>query len=193
MRIKCEYCDNFMDDSETKCPSCGAPNKNAKRTGVGVPTTIEELKQWYEEHHLPPYETTRFFIGINYEKPKAFGIYKDDKTGNFVVYKNKDTGDRAIRYEGTDEKYAVNELYLKLKEEIAGSDASISILEQEIINRSSKNNKLELDKEYEKSKIIFSMNSDKINIQKYSILIIYRLLLKMYSFYFSLCSISYRK
>ena len=46
MKIKCEYCDNYMDDSEEKCPSCGAPNKNIKRTGVGVPTTIEELKQW---------------------------------------------------------------------------------------------------------------------------------------------------
>lgn len=118
MKIKCEYCENYMDDSSEKCPSCGAPNMNIKRTGVGVPTTIDELKQWYEEHNLPPYETTRFFIGINYDKPKAFGIYKDDKTGKFVVYKNKDTGARAVRYEGTDEKYAVNELYLKLKEEI---------------------------------------------------------------------------
>ena len=118
MKIRCEYCNNYLDDTLEKCPGCGAPNKNYKRVGDGVPTTIEELEIWYKEHNLPPYETTRFFIGIDYKEPKAFGIYKDSNTGNFVVYKNKDTGERAVRYEGNDEKYAVNELYLKLKEEI---------------------------------------------------------------------------
>ena len=41
-----------------------------------------------------------------------------DSTGNYVVYKNKDTGIRAIRYKGKDEAFAVNELYLRLKKEI---------------------------------------------------------------------------
>lgn len=118
MKIKCEYCNSYIDESEEKCPTCGAPNKDFKRVGQGVPTTIAELEEWYKGHNLPPYETTRFFIGIDYKDPKAFGIYKDDKTGKFIVYKNKDTGERKIRYEGKDEKYAVNELYTKLKEEI---------------------------------------------------------------------------
>ena len=118
MKINCEYCNAYIDESEEKCPTCGAPNKDFKRVGNQVPTTIEELEQWYKDHNLPPYEVTRFFIGIDKKEPKAFGIYKDNKTGKFVVYKNKDTGERAIRYEGKDEKYAVNELYLKLKEEI---------------------------------------------------------------------------
>ena len=118
MKIRCEYCNSYIDESEEKCPTCGAPNKDFKRVGNQVPTTIVELEEWYKEHNLPPYETTRFFIGIDYKEPKAFGIYKDDKTGKFVVYKNKDTGERKIRYEGKDEKYAVNELYMKLKEEI---------------------------------------------------------------------------
>jgi hypothetical protein len=118
MKIKCEYCNSYIDESEEKCPTCGAPNKDFKRVANQVPTTIEELEVWYKDHNLPPYETTRFFIGIDYKEPKAFGIYKDDKTGKFVVYKNKDTGERKIRYEGKDEKYAVNELYTKLKEEI---------------------------------------------------------------------------
>ena len=118
MKIKCEYCNNYIDDSDEKCPSCGSPNRYYNRVGNQVPTTIEELETWYKDHNLPPYETTRFFIGIDYKEPKAFGIYKDESTGKFVVYKNKDTGERKIRYEGKDEKYAVNELYLKLKEEI---------------------------------------------------------------------------
>ena len=119
MKVRCEYCNNLIDDGEEKCPSCGAVNKNYNRSAVEVPTTIAELEQWYKDRGLPPYETTRFFIGIDYKEPKAFGIYKDTNTGKFVVYKNKSDGSRAIRYEGTDEKYAVNELYLKLKEEIA--------------------------------------------------------------------------
>ena len=118
MKIKCEYCNGYLDDTEEKCPNCGASNEHLKRVGNQVPTTISELEEWYKGHNLPPYDVTRFFIGIDYKNPKAFGIYKDDQTGNYVVYKNKDTGERKIRYEGKDEKYAVNELYLKLKEEI---------------------------------------------------------------------------
>ena len=119
MKVRCEYCKNYIDDSEERCSNCGAVNKDYKRTANQVPTTIDELKKWYEDHHLPPAETTRFFIGVDYKEPRAFGIYKDSYTGKFVVYKNKDDGSRAIRYEGKDEKYAVNELYLKLKNEVA--------------------------------------------------------------------------
>lgn len=132
MKVRCEYCNGYIDESESKCPTCGAPNNNYKRVGNQVPTTISELEEWYKEHNLPPYETTRFFIGIDYKDPKAFGIYKDDKTGKFIVYKNKDTGERKIRYEGKDEKYAVNELYMKLKEEI---------LNQKSLNLGKKNKK----------------------------------------------------
>lgn len=117
MKIKCRYCNNFMNDTDDICPSCGAQNEDVVRTAKSQPQTIEELKQWYTDRGLPPYETTRFFIGINYQKPRAFGIYKES-TGKCVVYKNKDSGQRAIRYEGTDEAYAVNEIYQRLKQEI---------------------------------------------------------------------------
>lgn len=119
MKIKCSYCGNMTDETKEKCEHCNAPNEYLKRVGEGVPKTIEELKQWYTAHNLPEPEITRFFIGEDYKKPRAFGIYKNSD-GNFIVYKNKDTGERAIRYEGKDEVYAVNELYLRLKEEIQG-------------------------------------------------------------------------
>lgn len=82
------------------------------------PETIEELKEWYAERGLPPAEVTRFFIGEDISEPKAFGIYRDEATSEYVVYKNKASGERAVRYRGTDEACAVNELYVKLKEEI---------------------------------------------------------------------------
>ncbi|MBR2289705.1 MAG: hypothetical protein IJ867_03665 [Clostridia bacterium] len=91
-----------------------------------TPQTIEELKQWYKDRNLPDENITRFFIGKNYTKAKAFGIYQDEKTGNFVVYKNKANSIRVIRYEGPDEAKAVTELYLKLKEEIANQKNRIA-------------------------------------------------------------------
>ena len=54
---------------------------------------------------------------MDYKGPRAFGIYHDKYLG-YVVYKNKDNGERAIRYQGTDEAYAVNELFMRLKQEI---------------------------------------------------------------------------
>lgn len=118
MRIKCEYCGGFIDDSEEKCQNCGAPNLNLKRQASNVPTTIEELQGWYIQQNLPPKEVTRFFIGEDYKGTKAYGIYREEGSANVVVYKNKADGSRAIRYRGKDEAYAVNELYMKLKETI---------------------------------------------------------------------------
>ena len=118
MKIKCEYCQSEINDYDEKCPNCGAVNKNLKRNAIGVPKTIDELKQWYIERNLPDENVTRFFIGKDIKEKRAFGIYKDLETNEFVVYKNKDNGQRAIRYQGPDEAFAVNELYLRLKQEI---------------------------------------------------------------------------
>lgn len=121
MKIKCDYCGNTYEEFQPNCPSCGAPNPS-HHDGDKQPRTIEELKKWYEDRHLPPPEVTRFFIGIDYKEPKAFGIYKDEN-GEFIVYKNKADGTRAVRYKGKDEAYAVDELYQKLKDEIVHQKA----------------------------------------------------------------------
>lgn len=116
MNKVCDYCDAQYEDTLQNCPHCGAPNDFVRRSN-GVPTTIEELQQWYSERGLPPYATTRFFIGVNTTEPRAFGIYRKDN-GDVVVYKNKNDSTRAIRYEGGDEAYGVNEIYTKLKEQM---------------------------------------------------------------------------
>lgn len=117
MKIKCEYCGNFISDTDERCPYCNGVNSHLVRNAGGVPKTIEELNQWCKDKNIP-LEQARFFIGVDYRGARAFGIYKDEQTGNFIVYKNKSDGSRAIRYEGKDEAYAVNEIYQKLKEEI---------------------------------------------------------------------------
>ena len=118
MKIKCEYCDSMFDDTLENCPACGAPNANVRRSTSDQPTTIGGLMAWYDSKGLPGPEVTRFFIGQDYRGPRAFGIYKDENSGKFIVYKNKADGSRAVRYEGTDEAFAVNELHTRLKQEI---------------------------------------------------------------------------
>ena len=115
MNIKCENCGNFYPETDAKCPACGASNPRAAQ--ADVPKTIEELKAFCRSKNMP-LERMRFFIGEDYREPKAFGIYKDEND-HFVVYTNKADGSRAVRYEGPDEAYAVNELYQKLKSEVA--------------------------------------------------------------------------
>lgn len=117
MKIQCDYCGQMIPETAQICPNCGAANSRVKRTAYGVPATIEELRAYCSHHNLP-LQDMRVFIGEDYRGAKAFGIYRDERTGRFIVYKNKADGTRAVRYEGDDEAYAVNELYLKIKERV---------------------------------------------------------------------------
>lgn len=80
------------------------------------PKTVAELLEFCSQHNMP-LRKMRFFIGEDYPEPKAFGIFQDAE-GDFIVYKNKADGSRAVRYKGPDEAFAVNEIYQKLKDEV---------------------------------------------------------------------------
>lgn len=121
MKLTCEYCGNYIKDTEEVCSVCGAPNTHLKRSGDGIPKTIEELKAFCEAKKIP-LDRMRFFLGEDYREPRAFGIFRDAE-GNYTVYKNKADGTRIIRYCGTDEAYAVNELYQKLRSEVTEQKA----------------------------------------------------------------------
>ena len=115
MKQTCDYCGNYIKDTDEVCPHCGGTNSHVVRTAKGLPKTVEELKAYAEANNLP-LEKMRFFIGENYHGARAFGIYEEN--GVFTVYKNKADGTRAVRYSGRDEAYAVNELYQKMHSEI---------------------------------------------------------------------------
>ena len=114
---ECEYCGAPVRSDEKTCSHCGAANNmyiaDTPRT-VFLPKTIEELKEYCAERGMP-LQRMRFFIGEDYQHPKAFGIFQAGD--QFIVYKNKANGSRAVRYHGPDEAYAVNELFAKLLEE----------------------------------------------------------------------------
>ena len=140
MQVKCNYCGALIEETSETCPKCGAPLSGSHRTAKEQPKTIAELQEWYVAHHLPPEEITRFFIGKNITETKAFGIYRDGN-GDFVVYKNKSTGERAIRYKGADEQYAVNELYQRLKAEIADQKGNRPSSQQPVVDNTKKKKK----------------------------------------------------
>ena len=114
---KCPYCGGVVRSDETICPHCGAANEayvvDTPRT-VFRPRSIRELEEYCAERGMPLLRM-RFFIGEDYRGPRAFGVYREGD--NFVVYKNKSDGSRAVRYRGPDEAYAVGELYDKLMSE----------------------------------------------------------------------------
>ena len=100
--------------SDKYCPHCGKPlEKTAWQPGTD-PSTIEQLSAFCAYHGMP-LEKMRFFVGQDYKQPRAFGIFQDGD--QFIVYKNKDDGSRAVRYQGPDEAHAVGELYDKLLDE----------------------------------------------------------------------------
>ncbi len=114
---KCPYCGGTVQSNEKNCPHCNAINESYiedTERQIFQPKTIDELKEYCAERGMPLLRM-HFFIGENYQEPKAFGIYQDGD--HFVVYKNKADGSRAIRYQGPDEAYAVNELFQKLLSE----------------------------------------------------------------------------
>ena len=78
MKIKCDYCGSYINDTDERCSNCGAVNNHLQRNSNEAPKTIEELKKWYVDHNLSDENITRFFIGKNYTEKRAFGIYKDE-------------------------------------------------------------------------------------------------------------------
>ena len=114
---KCRYCGAVVSSEERYCQNCGAPNEGFvadSERRIYTPGTIEELKEYCAERNMPLLRM-RFFIGEDQREPKAYGIYRDGN--DFIVYKNKADGQRAIRYQGPDEAHAVRELFLKLMAE----------------------------------------------------------------------------
>ena len=84
-KITCEYCGEYILDTDERCSNCGAVNENHQRVVKDTPKTIAELQSWYRARNLPPEETTRFFIGKDIKEPRAFGIYEDN-SGNFALF-----------------------------------------------------------------------------------------------------------
>ena len=63
-------------------------------------------------------DTMRFFVGENRHESRCFGIYQDPSSLEYVVYKNKASGEHVERYRGYDESEAAQILWDKIESEI---------------------------------------------------------------------------
>ncbi|MBO4885581.1 MAG: hypothetical protein J5602_09740 [Clostridia bacterium] len=79
--------------------------------------SVQELLERAAERGMP-LEKMRFFINQDRHEPRCFGIYQDEYTGHWVVYKNKSDGSRAVRYSGPDEAYAAQQIWDKINSEV---------------------------------------------------------------------------
>lgn len=93
-----------------------------EKKDLSAPKTIKELEKFYKDHNFPTYEETKIFIGEQYKSLKAYGVYKDSKSGKYVVFQNKGNGVKITYYEGYDEEFAVNKVYLRIKERLIDKD-----------------------------------------------------------------------
>lgn len=118
MQNICRFCGKSIDSTLSNCSYCNGINTDVIRAAKDQPLTIRALQEWYADKGLPPYETTRFFIGMDYRQPRAYGIYQEQESRHFIVYKNLSSGERKVFYDGTDEAYAVNAIYQRIVTEI---------------------------------------------------------------------------
>ena len=79
--------------------------------------SINEFKDRAIENNIT-LEDKRFFVGTDCHEPRCFGIFQDEITDEWVVYKNKSDGTRIERYRGHSEAEACQILWDKLEEEI---------------------------------------------------------------------------
>ena len=79
---------------------------------------VNSVAELIERTQNMPLEKMRFFINEDRKEPKCFGIYQEESTGHWIVYKNKANGSRAVRYSGPDEAFAAQELWAKINSEI---------------------------------------------------------------------------
>ncbi|MBR4422087.1 MAG: hypothetical protein IKS69_06105, partial [Erysipelotrichaceae bacterium] len=80
-------------------------------------SSYDELLAVFDEFRVDS-EKTRFFVGRDYYDPMAFVINRN-VDGEFIVYKMKGDGSKAVRYQGFNERKAVNEFYSKFLSEVS--------------------------------------------------------------------------
>jgi hypothetical protein len=83
--------------------------------------TIEQIFEFAEKHNMDRLrlENMGFYIGYKAYTPKTYGIYRDESSGETVVYKNKADGTHVEHYRGFDEAYAVRCIMDKMNDAIS--------------------------------------------------------------------------
>ena len=118
-KIICRKCKTPLNPNTelAHCPHCGADLTKAKAVVYRKPETLEELFDFVDRNEIPVDDLHIYLCENEKDDPKAFGIYRTKK-GEYIVYKNKPKGERQFKYRGPDEAFAVNVMYMKLRENV---------------------------------------------------------------------------
>ena len=103
-KVRCQYCDELIDDTSAFCPYCNAANKEHQRLLKDLPRNIVELSQWVKSQKLPEFSTLKFVVGSPSTRNNTYVCQKD--ANNFQIYYVGNDGNKQVKYRGSDEEYA---------------------------------------------------------------------------------------
>ena len=127
-KIKCSACGAWINDTADKCSTCHAVNLFKKKI-VNKPKTIDELNIWISQNE----DKIRYSSKENEQigDKNKFGVYKEND--NFIAYGVDRFGQKTILYKGNDEDYAVNIIYIRLKEDIVAQNTLVDFEENQLL------------------------------------------------------------
>ena len=114
-KVRCQYCDELIDDTSAFCPHCNAANKDHKRFLKDIPKDITSLSQWVKNQKLPENSTMSFIVGPPSSRKNSYVLNKDGK--NINIYYVDREGKKQMKYHGADEEYACGLFYQMVRDE----------------------------------------------------------------------------
>ena len=111
----------MIEETADKCPFCGATNNAVKRTADKTPKQSPNYSSGIRTDTCRRMRQQDFLLASIIRNQKHLVFIRMATSSLYTKQGKRRT---CIRYQGTDEAYAVNELYLKLKSEILNQKAN---------------------------------------------------------------------
>lgn len=132
-KVRCQYCDELIDDTSAFCPHCNAANKDHKRFLKDIPKDITSLSQWVKNQKLPENSTMSFIVGPPSSRKNSYVLNKDGK--NINIYYVDREGKKQMKYHGADEEYACGLFYQMVRDESIKATINATQLTSENITK----------------------------------------------------------
>ncbi len=102
----------------TICKNCGSRCDSGICKVCGTPQNITALRNWVIENNagIIPHNLV---IGKESVDPFVCGLYVDESTRDYVVYRTNECGFSRLLYQGQDEATAVYSLFSKLRDDMS--------------------------------------------------------------------------
>lgn len=103
--------------------------------------SIENLNEIDKNYNIELKNKWKFIIGNKNAYPNYYGIYKDEASGNYIVYYNEQNGITQKIYIGSSERKACNVIWNLFLEKVYKSEDSLKLqISKKFINKNHPNN-----------------------------------------------------